>query len=213
MGAESSSDAPSSGVSSLSQADIITEQPRSSQHALQPGDSVELSASSDQGGGPDTPDEEDEDMLSRSSSSAVRAVGATTDLHSETNPSSMGAGSSSPPSDSSQTTTEGPDSAVTPSDCAELVRYTSFHSDSEASSSYTASSSTSSSISSSSSSSSAVSFASSSDKVSRWQNEAYVLIFPSSFLSSFLINLSSLCTHILHRKHRKSVIFSSYFFF
>lgn len=187
MGGESSSDAPSSsGVSSLSQADIITEQPRSSQHALQPGDSVDLSASSEQGGGPYTPDEEDEDMLSRSSSSAVRAVGATTDLHAETNPPSVGAGSSSPPSDSSQTTTEGPDSAVTPSDCAELVRYTSFHSDSEASSSYTASSSTSSSISSSSSSSSssAVSFASSSDKVSRWQNEGYVLIFPSSCLSS-----------------------------
>nr|AGS58213.1 huntingtin [Clarias batrachus] len=122
VGGESSSDAPSSsGVSSLSQADIITEQPRSSQHALQPGDSVDLSASSEQGGGPDTPDEEDEDILSRSSSSAARAVGGTTDLHSETNPSSVGAGSSSPPSDSSQTTTEGPDSAVTPSDCAELV--------------------------------------------------------------------------------------------
>ncbi|KAM9476563.1 huntingtin isoform 4-T4 [Clarias gariepinus] len=122
VGGESSSDAPSSsGVSSLSQADIITEQPRSSQHALQPGDSVDLSASSEQGGGPDTPDEEDEDILSRSSSSAARAVGATTDLYSETNPSSVGAGSSSPPSDSSQTTTEGPDSAVTPSDCAELV--------------------------------------------------------------------------------------------
>ncbi|XP_053477902.1 huntingtin isoform X2 [Ictalurus furcatus] len=121
VGGESSSDAPSSsGVSSLSQADIITEQPRSSQHTLQPGDSVELSASSEQGGGPETPDEEDEDMLSRSSSSAIRAVGATADLHSETNP-SVGAGSSSPPSDSSQTTTEGPDSAVTPSDCAELV--------------------------------------------------------------------------------------------
>ncbi|KAF4090636.1 hypothetical protein AMELA_G00054290 [Ameiurus melas] len=121
VGGESSSDAPSSsGVSSLSQVDIITEQPRSSQHTLQPGDSVELSASSEQGGGPETPDEEDEDMLSRSSSSAVRAVGATADLHSETNP-SVGAGSSSPPSDSSQTTTEGPDSAVTPSDCAELV--------------------------------------------------------------------------------------------
>ncbi|XP_053357677.1 huntingtin isoform X2 [Clarias gariepinus] len=122
VGGESSSDAPSSsGVSSLSQADIITEQPRSSQHALQPGDSVDLSASSEQGGGPDTPDEEDEDILSRSSSSAARAMGATTDLYSETNPSSVGAGSSSPPSDSSQTTTEGPDSAVTPSDCAELV--------------------------------------------------------------------------------------------
>ncbi|TSK22543.1 Huntingtin [Bagarius yarrelli] len=169
VGTESSGDAPSSsGVGSLSQADIITEQPRSSQHALQPGDSVDLSASSEQGGGPDTPDDEDEDMLSRSSSSAARALGTATDLHSETTPSSAGAGSSSPPSDSSQTTTEGPDSAVTPSDCAELVRYTSFHSDSEASSSYTASTSTSSSISSSSSSSSsssAVSFASSSDKV------------------------------------------------
>uniref|UniRef100_A0A7N8X764 Huntingtin n=1 Tax=Mastacembelus armatus TaxID=205130 RepID=A0A7N8X764_9TELE len=33
------------------QVDIITEQPRSSQHTLQPGDSVDLSASSEQGGG------------------------------------------------------------------------------------------------------------------------------------------------------------------
>ncbi|XP_062852378.1 huntingtin isoform X2 [Trichomycterus rosablanca] len=165
VGGDSSSDAPSSsGVSSLSTADIITEQPRSSQHTLQPGDSVDLSASSERGGGPDTPDDEDDDMLSRSSGSAVRAVGDTPEPLSESNRASTGAGSSSsPPSDSSQTTTEGPDSAVTPSDCADLVRHTSFRSASETSSSYTtSSSSTSSSI---TSSSSAVSFASSSDKV------------------------------------------------
>uniref|UniRef100_A0A3P9IHC0 Huntingtin n=1 Tax=Oryzias latipes TaxID=8090 RepID=A0A3P9IHC0_ORYLA len=68
--------------SSVSQVDIITEQPRSSQHALQPADSVDLSASSEQGGAP------------------AEEGGAI---------------------DSSQTTTEGPDSAVTPSDVAELV--------------------------------------------------------------------------------------------
>uniref|UniRef100_A0A7N6BBY5 Huntingtin n=1 Tax=Anabas testudineus TaxID=64144 RepID=A0A7N6BBY5_ANATE len=62
-------------ASSTAQVDIITEQPRSSQHTLQPGDSVDLSGTSASG----TPD------------------------------------------DSSQTTTEGPDSAVTPSDVAELV--------------------------------------------------------------------------------------------
>uniref|UniRef100_A0A7N8YPK4 Huntingtin n=1 Tax=Mastacembelus armatus TaxID=205130 RepID=A0A7N8YPK4_9TELE len=69
------------------QVDIITEQPRSSQHTLQPGDSVDLS------GGP-------------------LGEGGTL----------LGANDRSlPPSDSSQTTTEGPDSAVTPSDVAELV--------------------------------------------------------------------------------------------
>uniref|UniRef100_A0A3Q2YC87 Huntingtin n=1 Tax=Hippocampus comes TaxID=109280 RepID=A0A3Q2YC87_HIPCM len=74
-------------VSSAAQVDIITEQPRSSQHTLQPDDSVDLSASSEQGG----------PLLS-------------------TNDGSL------PASDSSQTTTEGPDSAVvTPSDVAELV--------------------------------------------------------------------------------------------
>uniref|UniRef100_A0A4W6F4R4 Huntingtin n=1 Tax=Lates calcarifer TaxID=8187 RepID=A0A4W6F4R4_LATCA len=96
--------------SSAAQVDIITEQPRSSQHTLQPGDSVDLSASSEQGGGgggtsasdtPESPNDNEEEMLSRSSS-------ATNDR-------------SLPPSDSSQTTTEGPDSAVTPSDVAELV--------------------------------------------------------------------------------------------
>ncbi|XP_066534473.1 huntingtin isoform X5 [Hoplias malabaricus] len=123
VGGESSSDAPSSsGVSSLGPADIITEQPRSSQHSLQPGDSVDLSASSEQGGGPDTPDEEDEeDMLSRSSSCAAGTIGTATDILAESTQASAGPASSSPPSDSSQTTTEGPDSAVTPSDCAELV--------------------------------------------------------------------------------------------
>ncbi|XP_076831790.1 huntingtin isoform X3 [Brachyhypopomus gauderio] len=123
VGGESSGDAPtSSGVSSLGPSDIITEQPRSSQHALQPGDSVDLSASSEQGGGPDTPDEEDEeDILSRSSSGPAGVIGTTTDLVTDPSQASAGTVSSSPPSDSSQTTTEGPDSAVTPSDCAELV--------------------------------------------------------------------------------------------
>uniref|UniRef100_A0A673ILQ8 Huntingtin n=1 Tax=Sinocyclocheilus rhinocerous TaxID=307959 RepID=A0A673ILQ8_9TELE len=122
VGGDSSSEAPSSsGVSSLGTSDIITEQPRSSQHALQPGDSVDLSAS-EQGVGPDTPDEEDEeDMLSRSSSGGAGVVSTSGDLVTEGNQMSTGAVSSSPPSDSSQTTTEGPDSAVTPSDCAELV--------------------------------------------------------------------------------------------
>uniref|UniRef100_A0A671NZB9 Huntingtin-like n=1 Tax=Sinocyclocheilus anshuiensis TaxID=1608454 RepID=A0A671NZB9_9TELE len=122
VGGDSSSEAPSSsGVSSLGTSDIITEQPRSSQHALQPGDSVDLSAS-EQGVGPDTPDEEDEeDMLCRSSSGGAGVVSTSSDLVTEGNQMSTGAVSSSPPSDSSQTTTEGPDSAVTPSDCAELV--------------------------------------------------------------------------------------------
>uniref|UniRef100_A0A8C9W2J2 Huntingtin n=1 Tax=Scleropages formosus TaxID=113540 RepID=A0A8C9W2J2_SCLFO len=105
---DNASDAPSSsGVSTLASVDIITEQPRSSQHSLQPGDSVDLSASSEQGTA-DTPDEED--MLSHSSSQ-VSSAGAPDGNRP----------ASSPPSDSSQTTTEGPDSAVTPSDCAELV--------------------------------------------------------------------------------------------
>ncbi|XP_059408549.1 huntingtin-like isoform X2 [Carassius carassius] len=121
VGGDSSSEAPSSsGVSSLGTSDIITEQPRSSQHALQPGDSVDLSAS-EQGVGPDTPDEEDEDMLSRSSSGGAGVVSRSGDLVSDGNQMSTGAVLSSPPSDSSQTTTEGPDSAVTPSECAELV--------------------------------------------------------------------------------------------
>uniref|UniRef100_A0A8C1W8L5 Huntingtin n=1 Tax=Cyprinus carpio TaxID=7962 RepID=A0A8C1W8L5_CYPCA len=122
VGGDSSSEAPSSsGVSSLGTSDIITEQPRSSQHALQPGESVDLSAS-EQGVGPDTPDEEDEeDMLSRSSSGGAGVVSTSSDLVTEGNQMLTGAVSSSPPSDSSQTTTEGPDSAVTPSDCAELV--------------------------------------------------------------------------------------------
>ncbi|XP_051558825.1 huntingtin-like isoform X1 [Myxocyprinus asiaticus] len=122
VGGESSSEAPSSsGVSSLGTSDIITEQPRSSQHTLQSGDSVDLSAS-EQGVGPDTPDDEDEeDMLSRSSSGGVGVVSSSANLITDGNQMSTGAASSSPPSDSSQTTTEGPDSAVTPSDCAELV--------------------------------------------------------------------------------------------
>uniref|UniRef100_A0AAY4AQK9 Huntingtin n=1 Tax=Denticeps clupeoides TaxID=299321 RepID=A0AAY4AQK9_9TELE len=118
VGGDSSSDptASSSGVSSLTQADIITEQPRSSQHALQPGDSVDLSASSEGvavAGGSDTPDDEEE-MLSRSSSQISGGGGSGVAMVNQQQ-------ASAPPSDSSQTTTEGPDSAVTPSECPELV--------------------------------------------------------------------------------------------
>lgn len=127
--------------SSAAQVDIITQQPRSSQHTIQPGDSVDLSASSEQGGGgggtssdtPESPNDNEEDMLSRSSSCGANITPETVgDAASET-PAQEGGpigGSgalpgaydhSLPPSDSSQTTTEGPDSAVTPSDVAELV--------------------------------------------------------------------------------------------
>ncbi|XP_041123293.1 huntingtin isoform X1 [Polyodon spathula] len=120
---ESGSEIPSSsGVSTLGSAnssgghDIITEQPRSSQHNLQSTDSVELSGASDTvsstastaAGGEGT---EDEDVLSRSSSQISTSAG----------PSDPSNQASSPASESSQTTTEGPDSAVTPSDCSELV--------------------------------------------------------------------------------------------
>ncbi|XP_054599920.2 huntingtin isoform X3 [Nothobranchius furzeri] len=124
--------------SSSAQVDIITEQPRSSQHALQPGDSVDLSASSEQGGGggtsasntPDSPNEEE--MLSGSSSGAnvtSETADYTTPENATPEGGPLGEGGallgtndrSLPPSDSSQTTTEGPDSAVTPSDVAELV--------------------------------------------------------------------------------------------
>ncbi|XP_077426771.1 huntingtin isoform X2 [Vanacampus margaritifer] len=129
-------------VSTAAQVDIITEQPRSSQHTLQPGDSVDLSASSDQGGGgggtsasdtPDSPNENEEEMLSRSSSGGANVTPETADYTTPENATPDGGpliegGSllstndgSLPPSDSSQTTTEGPDSAVTPSDVAELV--------------------------------------------------------------------------------------------
>ncbi|XP_028973894.2 huntingtin isoform X2 [Esox lucius] len=126
--------------------DIITEQPRSSQHALQPGESVDLSgASSEQVGGlgasgsgegaagtPESPNDNtaDEDMLSHSSSGGgANNTPETADYATPEN-AEMPDGllldplrcPSLPPSaDSSQTTTEGPDSAVTPSDVAELV--------------------------------------------------------------------------------------------
>lgn len=127
--------------SSAAQVDIITQQPRSSQHTIQPGDSVDLSASSEQGGGgggasasdtPESPNDE-EDMLSRSSSCGANITPETVEDATAENPAQEGrpvGGSgappgaydhSLPPSDSSQTTTEGPDSAVTPSDVAELV--------------------------------------------------------------------------------------------
>eukprot|EP00066_Takifugu_rubripes_P022022 XP_011611288.1 PREDICTED: huntingtin isoform X1 [Takifugu rubripes] len=123
--------------SSAAQVDIITQQPRSSQHTIQPGDSVDLSASSEQGGrgggasASDTPESpnDEEDMLSRSSSCGANITPETVEDATPENPAQEGrpvGGSgaydhSLPPSDSSQTTTEGPDSAVTPSDVAELV--------------------------------------------------------------------------------------------
>ncbi|KAF3687242.1 Huntingtin Huntington disease protein -like protein [Channa argus] len=124
-------------ASSTAQVDIITEQPRSSQHTLQPGDSVDLSASSEQAGGgtsaSDTPESpNDEEMLSRSSSGGANVTPETADYTTPENATPDGGPSgdggtvlgindrSLPPSDSSQTTTEGPDSAVTPSDVAEL---------------------------------------------------------------------------------------------
>lgn len=126
--------------SSAAQVDIITEQPRSSQHMLQPGDSVDLSASSEQCGGgasasdtPESPNDNEEEMLSRSSSGGANVTPETADYTTpETEGGPLGEGAtllgandrSMPPSDSSQTTTEGPDSAVTPSDVAELVSVT-----------------------------------------------------------------------------------------
>lgn len=131
--------------SSTAQVDIITEQPRSSQHTLQPGDSMDLSASSEQGGGgggtsasdtPESPNDNEEEMLSRSSSGGANVTPETADYTTPENATPEGGplreGSallgtndrSLPPSDSSQTTTEGPDSAVTPSDVAELVSET-----------------------------------------------------------------------------------------
>ncbi|XP_070712463.1 huntingtin isoform X4 [Pempheris klunzingeri] len=128
--------------SSAAQVDIITEQPRSSQHTLQPGDSVDLSASSEQGGGgggtsasdtPESPNDNEEEMLSRSSSGGANITPETADYTTPENATPEGGplgegvtllgtnDRSLPPSDSSQTTTEGPDSAVTPSDVAELV--------------------------------------------------------------------------------------------
>ncbi|XP_076001900.1 huntingtin isoform X2 [Genypterus blacodes] len=128
--------------STAGQVDIITEQPRSSQHSLQPGDSVDLSVSSEQGGGgggtsasgtPESPNDNEEDMLSRSSSGGANITPETADYNTPENATPeggpLGEGAallgtndrSLPPSDSSQTTTEGPDSAVTPSDVAELV--------------------------------------------------------------------------------------------
>ncbi|MGH0145646.1 UNVERIFIED_CONTAM: hypothetical protein FKN15_005980 [Acipenser sinensis] len=122
---ESGSEIPSSsGVSTLGPADssgghdIITEQPRSCQHNLQSADSVELSGASEAVSSTATASTmadgegtEDEDVLSRSSSQISTSAGPS-------DPSNL---ASSPASESSQTTTEGPDSAVTPSDCSELV--------------------------------------------------------------------------------------------
>ncbi|KAG9346962.1 hypothetical protein JZ751_005889 [Albula glossodonta] len=164
---EATSEAPSSSTLDATGAapthDIITEQPRSSQRSLQPGDSVDLSASSEQGE-EEEGDGDEEDMLSRSSSQATN--------HQALSPAS---------DNSSQTTTEGPDSAVTPSDCSELVSLprrsepppspTSTEGPDASPSSDFESSATSSTTSTSSSSYSTASFASSSDKVSSCQGE------------------------------------------
>lgn len=101
---------------------------------------MDLSASSEQGGGgggtsasdtPESPNDNEEDMLSRSSSCGANITPETVDatLENTTQEGPLGESGtlpgaydhSLPPSDSSQTTTEGPDSAVTPSDVAELV--------------------------------------------------------------------------------------------
>lgn len=103
---------------------------------------MDLSASSEQGGGgggtsasdtPESPNDNEEDMLSRSSSCGANITSETVDDATSENTAQEGGtlgesgtlpgtyDHSLPPSDSSQTTTEGPDSAVTPSDVAELV--------------------------------------------------------------------------------------------
>ncbi|TMS23970.1 Huntingtin [Larimichthys crocea] len=86
--------------SSVAQVDIITEQPRSSQHTLQPGDSVDLQ------------------RLIRAGRRWWRDICI---RHSRVTQRQRGGNAESELHDSSQTTTEGPDSAVTPSDVAELV--------------------------------------------------------------------------------------------
>ncbi|KAM6440076.1 huntingtin isoform 3-T3 [Liasis olivaceus] len=88
--------------------DIITEQPRS-QHVLQ----SESDLSTCDLTGTAMKADADDDILSRSSSqiSAIQSDPA----------GDMNDGTSSPISDSSQTTTEGPDSAVTPSDYSEMI--------------------------------------------------------------------------------------------
>lgn len=105
---------------------------------------MDLSASSEQGVGeagtsePDTPESpnDEEEMLSRSSSGGANITPETADYTTPENTTPEGGplrdggnllsthDCSLPPSDSSQTTTEGPDSAVTPSDVAELVSMT-----------------------------------------------------------------------------------------
>lgn len=124
--------ASSSGVSTLESVnsapdstghDIITEQPRS-QHTLQSADSVDLSSSDLTSAA----EGEDEEMLSQSSSQISTVPSDTImDLNDRTTQ------ASSPASDSSQTTTEGPDSAVTPSDSSEIVSLHQAHGESQSS--------------------------------------------------------------------------------
>ncbi len=151
-------------------------------------------------------------MLSRSSSGGAGVVSTSGDLVTEGNQMLTGAVSSSPPSDSSQTTTEGPDSAVTPSDCAELVSVTSTsrryrnysppsptptegpdpHSDSE--SSLYRPSSSSSYTSTSSSTFSAISSSSSSDQVSRGRGGEAIVALPRPDRTPPLICSAPTCT-------------------
>ncbi|XP_062991957.1 huntingtin isoform X2 [Elgaria multicarinata webbii] len=97
-----------SSAADSSGCDIITEQPRS-QHMLQSESdltSCDLTSSTNKG-------DADDDILSPSQISAAHSD-PTVDLNN-------GTLASSPISESSQTTTEGPDSAVTPSDCSEMI--------------------------------------------------------------------------------------------
>ncbi|XP_029462586.1 huntingtin [Rhinatrema bivittatum] len=119
MKSEIASELTSSGVSTAGSGsasdstghDIITEQPRS-QHTLQ-SDPVDLN-SSDLAS--TVTEGDDDDMLSPTSSQ-ISTVQSDTPI--DLNVGTIQA--SSPISDSSQTTTEGPDSAVTPSDSSEIV--------------------------------------------------------------------------------------------
>ncbi|XP_054855013.1 huntingtin isoform X2 [Eublepharis macularius] len=99
-----------SSVANSSGRDIITEQPRS-QHTLQPESdltSCDLTSAAIKG-------DSENDLLSGSSSQVSTVLSdPAVDMDGSTQ-------ASSPISDSSQTTTEGPDSAVTPSDSSEMI--------------------------------------------------------------------------------------------
>ncbi|XP_069797989.1 huntingtin isoform X3 [Narcine bancroftii] len=124
MNSEGTGDVPSSsGASTLGSTspvadsvghDIITEQPRS-QHTLQSAESADLSSSATSDLTGMTVEGVPDEALSRSSSQiSTNQSDTNADLNDRTNQ------TTSPLSESSQTT-EGPDSAVTPSDSSELV--------------------------------------------------------------------------------------------